>query len=365
MSTRSSRSRPSTAQPGDILRQRLLNQRLLGPPFESPEDAVAWLGAVQSQDYAAAKWGIGQRTAGATEADLDRLYDRGAILRTHVMRPTWHFVRPADIRWLLALTAPRVRAILARDDRALELEGSVRARCARLVERALRDGNHLTRSEVSAVLSRGGIACSGRRLAHLLAHLEFDALICSGPRRGKQLTYALLDERAAPAKPLPPDEALARLVRRYFTSHGPATARDCAWWSGLRIADVKLGIAAAASRLEELAVDGTPYWCAGWVEGRSRSTVAHLLPNYDEYLIAYADRGAILDPTLGARADPRLIFSNVVMIDGRVVGSWRRLRGKDAVALRTSLHRGLDAGEQAAVRSAARRQERFMGSRFT
>jgi len=345
----------------DIVRQRLRNQRLVGTPFATPEEAVGWLGAVQSQDYAGAKWAIGQRTDGVTEADLDRLFDAGAILRTHLMRPTWHFVRPDDIRWLLALTAPRVRAILAHDDGTLELGRAVRARCSRLIGRALRDGKSLTRAEISELLGGEGSPFRGRRLAHLLAHAELDALICSGPRRGKQFTYALLDERAPAAKPVPREEALTLLVCRYFASHGPATVRDCAWWSGLRLADVKVGIESARPRLEQVTTDGTTYWFAEWTEARARSPVAHLLPNYDEYLIAYAERSAIIDPNVVPRADPKLIFSNVVMIGGRVVGTWRRLREKGNTRVQTSVRRALDTSGQAAVRAAARRYERFMG----
>ena len=350
-----------TVRPQDILRQRLRAQRLIGPPFEKPEDAVDSLVAVQSQDYAGAKWALGQRAADVTSADLDRLFDAGAILRTHVMRPTWHFVRPADIRWLLALTAPRVRAILAHDDGALELGPPVRARCTRLLEKALRDGKSLTRAEITALLGGEGIRCQGRRLAHLLAHLELDASICSGPRRGKQFTYALLEERAAAAKTLPGEEALALLVRRFFTGHGPATVRDCAWWSGLRMGDVKVGIEAAQPRLEQVALDGTTYWFAEWSDGRSRSPRAHLLPNYDEYVIAYVDRSALVDPGLGPQPDPKLVFANVVMIDGRAVGTWRRGVGKDAIRVQTSLRRALDRTRQAAVRTAERRYERFLG----
>jgi hypothetical protein len=346
----------------DVLRQRLRTQRLVGPPFARPEDALDWLVAVQSQDYAGAKWAIAQRTSTATSAALDRLFDAGTILRTHVMRPTWHFVRPADIRWLLALTAPRVRAILAHDDAALELSPAVRARCSGLLERALRDGQSLTRAEITALLGKQGIRCEGRRLAHLLAHLELDALICSGPRRGKQFTYALLEERAGPAKALPRDEALTLLVRRFFTGHGPATVRDCAWWSGLRMADVKVGIEAARPRLEQVAVDGTTHWFAEWTEGRSRSPLAHLLPNYDEYLIAYVDRGALVDPGLGPKADPRLVFSNVVMVDGRAVGTWRRGAGKDVARVETLLRRALDRTREDAVHAAVRRYGRFMGA---
>jgi len=347
-------------QARDVLRQRLRNQRLVGPPFERPEHAVDWLVAVQSQDYAGAKWAVGQRTAASTEAELDRLFDEGAILRTHVMRPTWHFVRSGDIRWLLTLTAPRVRAILAHDDGTLELGRAVRTRCSRLLERALRDGNSLTRAEIGERLGRAGSAFRGRRLAHLLAHAELDALICSGPRRGKQFTYALLDERAPATRPMTGDEALAELIRRYFTSHGPATVRDCAWWSGLRMADVKLGIDVVRPRLECLTVDGTTYWNGQWVEARPRSPSAHLLPNYDEYLIAYAQRDALVHTALVPERDPKLIFSNVVMIDGLVVGTWRRQARKDAIALQTTLRRAVSAGEQSAVRAAVRRYERFM-----
>ena len=345
----------------DIVHQRLRNQRLVGTPFASPEEVVDWLGAVQSQDYAGAKWAIGQRTGGVTDADLDRLFDAGAILRTHVMRPTWHFVRPDHIRWLLALTAPRVRAILAHDDRTLELGRAVRARCSRLLERGLRDGKSLTRAEISGLLGGEGSPFRGRRLAHLLAHAELDALICSGPRRGKQFTYALVDERAPAERPVPRDEALTLLVRRYFTSHGPATVRDCAWWSGLRMADVKQGIEEARPRLEQVTVEGTIHWFAEWAEGRSRSPAAHLLPNYDEYLIAYAERSALVDPSLLPQPDPKLIFSNVVMVGGRVVGTWRRLMEKGNTRVQTSVRRALDTSGQAAVRAAARRYERFMG----
>ena len=351
-----------TARAQDIFRQRLRAQRLVGPRFEKPEDAVDWLVAVQSQDYAGAKWALAQRTEGVTSADLDRLFDAGAILRTHVMRPTWHFVRPADIRWLLALTAPRVRAILAHDDGALELGKSMRARCSRLLEKALRDGKSLTRAEITALLGAAGIRCQGRRLAHLLAHLELDALICSGPRRGKQFTYALLEERAVAARALPEEEALALLVRRFFAGHGPATVRDCAWWSGLRMADVKVGIETSRPRLEQVALDGTTYWFAEWADGRSRSPVAHLLPNYDEYVIAYVERTALVDPGLDPQPDQKLVFSNVVMIDGRAVGTWRRGVGRDAIRVQTSVRRDLDTTQQAAVRTAAHRYERFAGS---
>src|SRR5215831_20269008 len=180
----------------DIASRRLQTQRLTGQPFDAAVDAVAWLGAVQSQDYAGAKWALGQRTRDVTDADLDRLVDAGAILRTHVMRPTWHFVLPDDMRWLLDLTAPRVKAILAHYDRQLEVDGDLLRRGHAVIETALRDGTYLTRGELAAALERAGIPADGQRLGRLIMHAELDGLIVSGPRRGKQLTYALLAERA-------------------------------------------------------------------------------------------------------------------------------------------------------------------------
>lgn len=226
----------------DIATRRLHTQRLAGEPFASAVDAVAWLGAVQSQDYAGAKWALGQRTRGVTDADLDRLCDEGAILRTHVMRPTWHFVLPCDIRWLLGLTAPRVKARLAPYDRRLEIDAPLLKRSHAVIESALEGGSSLTRAELGAALERAGIPAAGQRLGHLVSYAELDAIVVSGPRRGRQVTYALLEERAPSARRLDRDEALAELTRRYFTGHGPAQVQDFAWWSGLTVADVRRGL---------------------------------------------------------------------------------------------------------------------------
>ncbi len=206
----------------DIAQRRLRAQRLTGEPFASPVEAVRWLGAVQSQDYGGAKWALGQRTRNATEAELDRLFDEGAILRTHVLRPTWHFVTPADIRWLLELTGPRVKTKLAGRLRELEIDDGDVKRATAAFTAALTGGQHLTRPELADVLGKAGIAVGGQRLPHLIMRAELDGLVISGPRRGSQFTYALLEERVPKAPPLERDEALGELARRYFQSHGPA-----------------------------------------------------------------------------------------------------------------------------------------------
>jgi winged helix DNA-binding protein len=312
----------------DLAARRLHSQRLAGTPCTSPVDVVSWLTAVQSQDYGGAKWGIAQRTVDITEAEIDQLFDEGAILRTHVLRPTWHFVLPDDIRWLLELTGPRVRAGLASRYRQLEIDDDLIARAYAAFAEALSGGRSLTRPEMGDVLRVSGIVTEGQRLPHLLMAAELDGLIISGPRRGKQHTFALLAERAPNAGSLPREEALAELTRRYFTSHGPAQLQDFAWWSGLSLTDIRTGIALAGDRLAHEVVDGKDYWfdAEAGIEADGIGP-AHLLPNFDEYTVSYRDRAAAIDPDLPF--NPALfsygnILSNVVTLGGRVAPGGKR-----------------------------------------
>src|SRR4029077_8441410 len=267
----------SPATVNDIAARRLQAQRLTGEPFKSPLDAIRSLTAVQSQDYTGAKWALGQRTHKTTDAAIDRLFDEGAILRTHMLRPTWHFVLPEDIAWLLALTGPRVRSGLVARYRGLELDDKVAARAEALFTEALVGGRHLTRGQLGEVLSARRISPAGQRLPHLIMHAELDALIASGPRRGKQFTYALLEERAPKSRALDRDEAVAELTLRYFQSHGPAQIQDFVWWSGLRMADARAGIAIAGKTLERRVIDGKDYWFGRGADPQTRAaTVAHL-----------------------------------------------------------------------------------------
>ena len=248
----------------NIAYQRLRSQHLEGEPLHSAAEVVGWLGAVQAQEYAGAKWALGLRLRRTTEAAIEQAFDAGAILRTHVMRPTWHFVTPEDIRWMLALTAERVTSRMAYYDRQIGLNAAVYRQSGAALAKAMEGGKQLTRAEVTQALARAGIEAEGQRFIHLLMRAELEGLICSGARRGKQFTYTLMDERA----PMPSggqltrEEALAELTRRYFTSHGPAMLQDFGWWSGLTLADGKAGIEMASEHLEKATVDGKTYWFA-------------------------------------------------------------------------------------------------------
>ena len=348
-----------------IVASRLRAHRLTGKPLVSPVDVVRRLGAVQSQDYTGAKWAIAQRSRAITDAATDRLFDDGAILRTHVMRPTWHFVLPEDIRWMLDLTASRVRAGLASRYRELEIDDRVAARAAAAFAAALAGGRHLTRPELGRTLRAAGISPEGQRLPHLLLRAELDQVIVSGPRRGKQFTYARFEERVPKSPALERSEALGELTLRYFRSHGPAQVSDFTWWSGLTAADARKGIDMAGGDLESMTFDGNAYWFdAAARKPGSAGVVAHLLPNFDEYTVGYRDRSALI-PT-GRRFDPSLysfgsILSNILTIDGVVRGAWRRSSARDGVLIEMRLSERLPARESAAVAEAGRAMGRFLG----
>ena len=344
--------------------RRLAAQRLVGPPFSDPVEVVRALGAVQAQDYPGAKWALAQRTVGATDADLDRLFDAGAILRTHVLRPTWHLVDPADIRWLLAMTAPRVHAASAYQYRTLELDEAVIGRSADAMTRALAGGAHLTRAELKRVHEEAGIAADGLRLGYLMMHAELDGLICSGARREKQHTYALLDERVPPTRPLAREAALGELARRYVTGHGPAQAADLAWWSGLTIAAAREALSLAEPCLARESVGDRTFWVSADSARSgppSDGPVVHLLPNYDELLIAFRDRTDATDPGLPADArTSEALLAHIVVRDGLVVGGWRRAFGGQSATVETDLLVWLDERERLALEAAVGRLAAFL-----
>jgi hypothetical protein len=346
----------------DFARLKLHNQRipLAGAKFDNAVEVVAWLGAVQSQEYAGAKWSLGLRMNGAVDHDVDRAFDEGAILRTHVMRPTWHFVTPADIRWLLELTAPRVLALNAYMERQLKLDGAVFARTHAAIGKALQGNQYLTRTELGTTLAEVGIQAEGQRLGYLMMRAELDGVICSGPRRGKQFTYALIDKRAPQAKSLARDEALAELTRRYFTSHGPATAHDFAAWSGLTITDSKAGLEMVKEHFVQEEIDGKTYWYTPADPiARDPSPTAHLLPTYDEYAIVMRDGSLIYDPAFkGDWQD--LPFFGLTVIDGIIVGNWRRTVSKKAVTIESAPFRPFTDSERDAFAAAAQRFGAFL-----
>jgi hypothetical protein len=318
----SSRSRSRATEVG---RLRLAAQRISSTKFTRPAEAVAWLGAVQAQDYLGALWAVGLRVAGACEQDVEAALTDGSIVRTWPMRGTLHFVAAADARWLVELHAPRIIARAASRFRSLGLDDATFARARRVLVKALADGP-LTRAAVYETLERAKISTTGQRGIHILWRLAHETFLCFGPRQGKQQTFVLFDRWLPRAKRLPREEALCELACRYFAGHGPATVADFAWWSGLPVSDARLAIQLAGTQLEEATFDGCSYWFARPAAPSPPARAgAYLLPAFDEYLVGYTDRSAVLEPAWMLRVNAGGgILHPTLVIDGRVVGTWKR-----------------------------------------
>jgi hypothetical protein len=345
--------------------RRLHNQYIARPARLTPADLVAWLGAVQAQEFQPARWGLAQRLRGTALAQaIDGALEAGEILRTHVLRPTWHFVARDDLGWMLQLTGPRLQRQAAAYYRNHGLEPAELTRAAAVFERAVAGGRHLTRAELGDLVAQRGRRHTSMQLGFLTFYAELEGIICSGPHRGRHATYALIAERAPKPRRLERDEALAELTRRYFASHGPATVRDFVWWSGLPTSDAKRGLDMIRARRED--VDGLTYWTAGQVRiGAERSPV-HLLPIYDEYLVSYRDRVAVPHRPGTVPADGASVtFQHAVVSSGHVVGTWRVTRRAAGVAVRVFPLRPLKAAERRALEAEAGRYGRYISAPIT
>jgi hypothetical protein len=345
-----------------IVSERLHNQRLSAPQFQRPVDVVRCLGAVQAQDFYGAKWALGLRMRSATDHSIEQAYNNGEILRTHLLRPTWHFVAPKDIRWLLQLTGPRVNLKCGSAFRRFELDAAVFKRSHRAIINALKGGKHLTRPALRTALDRAGVATvDGIRFQHILIRAELDGIVCSGPREGKQFTYALLEERVPPSKPLTRDEALVELTRRYFNSHGPANLQDFVWWSGLTTADARRGIGLIDRDLRTDTVDEKVYYAPAAKIPAAKTRTPHaphppyLLPAFDEYNVAYKDRRLVneLIPTWNA-------LGPTVIVYGKVVGTWKASANQNSVRIDITSARPLTKSETTALTEAAGRYAAFL-----
>jgi hypothetical protein len=344
-----------------IARWRLSTQGLAWRTYLSPQAVVEGLLGVQAENYSQASWAVADRTSGLTEAEFGRLFDDGEILRTHVLRPTWHFVRPEDIRWLVELTAPRVRRTLTQLQHSLGLSDAALQASTDAIAQTLLGGAHLTREAMGERLRDLGFPAEGQRLGVMTFHAELSGLICSGVRQGPAQTYALIEERAPTALRLERDEALAALVLRYFSGHGPATERDLSYWATMTLTDIRAGLAEVGDRLDSFEKDGRTYWFSEPPPDATLPTRrGHLLQVLDEYHHGYQDSRQVLDVD---RLVPsgRSMSVGMALVDGQMVGDMRRSIRPDAVVFEVGLYRDLDDDELAALREAADRYGSFLG----
>jgi len=309
----------------DISLSRLASQQIEKTTFKTAKEIVSWMGAVQAQDYAMAKWAVGVRLPGSTDARIEAAITSGEIIRTHVLRPTWHFVSPDDIYWMLELAAPNILSAMRSRHKQLELSEAVQKKSNGIIENSLNRGKHLTRDELFAELEKKKIATGNQRGVHILMRAELDGIVCSGATKGKQQTYALLAERVPKKKTFHKEEALAELAKRYFTSHGPATIQDFIWWSGLSVGDAKKGLESVKSNFISEDVDSQTYWFANNGIYPKEKESLYLLPAYDEFVISYKDRSAILTPESQVKViSNNGVFWPVIVVNGKIGGMWKR-----------------------------------------
>ena len=351
----------------DIGLTRLANQRVLEPAFTQPAQVVGWLGAMQAQDYLGALWSIGLRMAAtpapATEQTIEQAIADRTIIRTWPMRGTLHFVAAQDVRWLLQLLTPRQIQQAAGRYRQLELDDAVFGQSQAIFVNALHGGNELTRDELLQALEQAGIATTGQRGYYMLGRAAQDGLLCFGARSGKQQTFVLLDEWVPPTPLLDCDEALAELARRYFTSHGPATSHDLARWADITLTDARRGLAAIQSELQQETVDDQEYWFSRTTPiAFSQAQPVYLLPGFDEFVLGYGERSAVLDPTYANRICPggNGVFNPTVVIDGRIAGTWQRTLKKRGVMVEWTPFQPFTPVQTAALTVAAQRYRQFL-----
>lgn len=355
---------------GSIPALRLAAQHISRPTKLTAAKLVEQLVAVQSQDFAGAKWALGLRLTGVDDAEVVRAYDAGEILRTHVLRPTWHFVAPADIRALLRLTGPRILKQNQSIGRRLGLTNRHFAKCTDLIARALSGGNFLTRDALRSVLEEAGVATmADHRMAYYVMHAELNGVICSGPRLGKQFSYALLDERV-PSRldaGLDNEALLVQLAERFLQSRGPSTERDFAWWAGRTLSDARRAFDTLRPGLRRISHDGTDFWLASDpVRVANRKPAALLLSIYDEYISSYRSREVIVTPADGARLIGQgNALAWLLVLNGQVAGTWRRVVERGGIRVELESFRRLTAPERQAVDAMVARYAKFLNTAVT
>jgi len=350
----------------EIILRRLSNQQITRQDFDTPSKLLHWMLAMQAQDFAMAKWAMGLRLKGLNETDIDKAFNEGSILRTHLLRPTWHFVCPSDIRWLTRFTAPRIRKIMKSSFVKMEMDAKMLQKGNALLAKCLQGNNHLDRNELKSIFQKSKLNADKERMSFFLMEAELEEIVCSGPRKGKQFTYALLDERAPNAKSLSRPEALMEICKRYFRSRGPATIADMAYWSGLTMKEIHKGVEVLGTEFSRVQGEKTTLIYALNADYTNMNLKAtFLVPDYDEYGMSYKDRGAFQLRGEG-KTDIRAEGNTAIhffVVNGKYAGNWTRNFEKNIVKVNTKPTAKLSVAAEARLNAGIRKYENFFKSR--
>ena len=349
----------------DLIAFRLTNQQISRHQFKTVEDLVNWMLVMQSQEFAMAKWAIGLRMSGITEKDVDLAFNEGRILRTHVLRPTWHFISPSDIGWMIHLTAPKIRKIMGYYCEKNGVDKRIINKSNDLLAKHLQGGQFLMREQLRKILEGSKINTAGERMALILMQAELDSIICSGPRIGNQFSYAFLPERAGKQKILSNEEALIELAGRYFRSRGPATVQDLSYWSGIPQKDARRAAEGLNKDFRKMPWDGREFYCSiHQVAAPINAKASFLVPDYDEIGMSYRDKGAfsLRERAATENAGPGAGFQHFFVIDGKVGGYWKPTLLKTKRKVETKPYIQLSDTGARKLQSAVKRYDRFFNA---
>ena len=350
----------------EIAKHRLISQQLAGTKLKSAVEMVHRLCAVQAQEYAQTKWGLGLRLPHLTDDDIENDFTAGKIIRTHVLRPTWHFVSANDIKWLLTLTAPRVNAVNAYMYRQLELDASVFNRCNDILVRALQGNKQLSRDTLNEAFRKNKIIAKGHRLSYIMMYAELAGIVCSGARQGNQFTYALLNERVRTTRSLDNDEALSELATRYFMSRGPATLKDFSTWSGLTLTDCRKALEVTKLNFAKEVVEGDEYYFSSKISlNNKRLEGIYLLPIYDEFIMGYKNRSAVLEFKRSIKSRSLFHYDCMIVSDGQIIGTWKRTIAKNSIEIEFEFFRPASKDQRKAFDNAIHHFEKFTNTAVT
>jgi hypothetical protein len=346
----------------DIAIERLYSQHIEGQRFKFPDELVAWLGAVQAQDYAGAKWSIGLRLHGTTDKDIENALTEKKIVRTWALRGTLHFVAASDIQWILSVLAPRIIKRNTRRYNELKIDEKTLYHSNKVLKTALDEENQLNRRELLNILEQKGISTEGQRASYMLQRASLDGLICQGVAIGNNPTYMSMDDFPKPRK-IKRENALAELAKRYFTSHGPATIQDFVWWSGLLVKDAREGLEIIKSELKKVVIEAKTYWMSPKTSINYVSPKVKLLPGFDEYLLGYRNRSASIEADKVKKMLPPAngIFRSTIIVDGLVSGTWKRTFDNDKVLMAMKYFKTFNPSESEALTGELLRYSNFIG----
>lgn len=349
-----------TASVRDIIHLRLHHQLLSQTTAITVADVVTHLCAMQAQDYAGAKWSIGLRLPGITDAGIEQAIQSRLIVRTTTIRGTLHFVSPADVRWMAAFVKPRILSKYTGRYKELGLDDAVVTKSFTVFEKALAS-SALTRKELEVLLVKNGIPVTSDRMNHFLSRAALDQVICCGVRRGKEFTYELLDTWAPSSPVISMEEARAKLALRYFTGHGPATVQDFASWAGLTLGDARAGLLDVSSELSKITFNDKEYWMKPVAGSFKNTSAVFLLPGFDEYFIGYGDRTLIVDEDRLKKLLPSNgIFSPTIILNGRIEGTWKRTVKKNVLQMESAPFLPFSDARQQAMVKASKPFSKFM-----